>query len=78
MTDLSPAFWNAKTVARRLGWESVTSFKRHLPRLRRAGFPEPNAVLGMYLVADVETWIARQRKLTDSESEPVEVNYGAL
>lgn len=73
----SPAFWPAKAVAQRLGW-SATTLRRKMPVLRRAGFPEPNAVLGLYLVADVETWIERQRKLTGGESEPAEVNYGAL
>jgi predicted DNA-binding transcriptional regulator AlpA len=78
VTDQTPAFLPARAVAKRLGW-SLSTFTKYLPKLRRAGFPEPHPIIGRYLVADVETWIDRQRKLTDSESkEAGEVNWNGL
>ena len=78
----APAFVPANWVAERLGMHPDT-FRRIRPRLAKAGFPEPDPVVGRYLVDDVEAWI-RNRRMITSPGEILagdpnqEVNFDAI
>lgn len=77
-----PAFASVSWVAQRLGLHPDT-FRRHRTLLAKAGFPEPDPLLGRYLIEDVEAWIRNRRKIT-SPGESLagdsnqEVNHDAL
>lgn len=81
-STLAPAFVPASWVAERLGLHPDT-FRRRRPVLVKAGFPEPDPLLGRYLVEDVEAWLQRRRRVAppgerlagDSEEE---INLDAL
>jgi hypothetical protein len=39
------------------------TFRRRRPILAKAGFPEPDPLMGRYLVDDVEAWLQRRRRI---------------
>lgn len=65
-------------VATRLG-RSYDWFSRNKARLERHGFPRPDPILGMWIKADVEAWIANRRQVADAaQIQQQEPNYDAL
>lgn len=71
------SFGSKAWVAARLGMNTET-FRRYRPRLMRAGFPEPNPILGTYHKADVDAWIEGRRRLRDVDPDEGEINWDAL
>ncbi len=61
-STLTPAFVPVSWVAERLGLHPDT-FRRRRPILAKAGFPEPDPVMGRYLVDDVEAWLRKRRRV---------------
>lgn len=54
--------WVAARLGRSVGWLSS-----HRARLvADAGFPKPDAITGHYVKADIDAWIARRRRLSDT------------
>ena len=59
------------------------TFRRRRPLLAKAGFPEPDPLVGRYLVDDIEAWIQKRRKIASpgeflAGNDDQEVNLDAL
>lgn len=53
-----------KWVAQTLGI-SVHTFDSKRPKLEEQGFPKRDALVGLYIKADVIAWVDRRRQLAD-------------
>lgn len=74
----APATLTRRAVAMLLGF-SVDTLDRKMPALKTQGFPEPDALLGRYLRADVEAWLERRRQVGQHDASGTqEVNHDAL
>lgn len=62
--DDAPMVVTAAWVAAQLG-RSESWFAKKRPSLEGQGFPRRDAILGGYIRADVEAWIARRRQVAD-------------
>lgn len=78
---LTPAFVPASWVAERLGLHPDT-FRRRRPVLVKAGFPQPDPLMGRYLVEDVEAWLQKRRRIASPgeglAGDNEEINFDAL
>ena len=80
--SLTPAFVPSAWVAERLGLHPDT-FRRRRALLAKPGIPEPEPLMGRYLVEDVEAWLLRRRRIappgaSHSGDDIQEVNLHAL
>lgn len=53
--------WVAQRIGRSTGW-----LDRRRETLEAEGFPSVDPLVGLYLKADVETWIHRRRQKSDT------------
>lgn len=56
-------------VAEALGM-SPSTFQKKRPQLEDQGFPKRDALIGLYLKADIHAWISRRRQLADKVETP--------
>lgn len=75
---------SVKWAAARIGWP-LTRFKQKREILEQDGFPTIDRLTNLYVKADVDAWVNRQRQLsanivfTGSAQHPAqEVDFGAL
>lgn len=58
------AYGSKEWTAARLG-VCKSTFHTKRPDLERRGFPRPDPTTKLYLKADVDTWIERQRQISE-------------
>ena len=68
--------WVLHTIGRAESW-----FAKNRRHLEQDGFPKPDALLGLWIKADVRAWMEKRRQVKDAQAQKDakgEVNTDAL